>query len=381
MEPASNKFEAARRVMDAFDEAARTLAPLGHGKRLLLGCSAGGDSMALLDLAAGRALERGWALAVGHLDHAQRPESAEEAQFVAEQAARRGVMMFMERLNLPEAGAGALNEDALRRARHAAFRRFAEAWRADAIVLAHQADDQAETFLIRLLAGSGPTGLGGIRPVETIEGLTVARPLLAARRADLRDYLRAQNLPWRDDPSNEGGANKRGWVRNALLPAMRERIGLDPTARITRSAALIRAEAEVLEETIGLLLSQLALPPAPPALARLDLAHPLWREAGPLVRRQLLRQWLWLLRRQPHPPGYEALGEALAFVQAGRPLAELRTVERMHIVHCKTSLLAFAPEVACEARQAAAAPLLPERPPKRKRKKPVSDSGGGAQRL
>jgi hypothetical protein len=155
-------------------------------------------------------------------------------------------------------------------------------------------------------------------------------------------------------------------VRHALLPLVRERLGLDPTARLTRAAALIREEAEVLGETMHLFLAQLALPAPSPALARLDLTHPLWRGASPLVRRQLLRQWLWDLRRQPHPPGFEAVGEALAFVEARHPLADLRTVERMHIVHCKTSLLAFAPEVEAETRRATAIPFLPERPEKKR---------------
>jgi tRNA(Ile)-lysidine synthase len=362
-----NSSPAAQRVLGAFAEALAALAPLAPGRRLLLGCSAGGDSMALLELMAGAAAERRWALAVAHLDHAQRPESAAEAGFVAERAAALGLPCFSERLALdPSSAAGPLTEDVMRQARHAAFRRFAADWGADAIALAHQADDQAETFLIRLLAGSGPTGLGAIRPVEVIEGLTLVRPLLGARRADLRAWLRGRGLDWRDDPTNDDLAAKRSWVRGALLPLVRQKIGLDPTDRITRAAALIREESEILGETIGLFLGQLALPAPPPALARLDLTNPLWRGTGPLVRRQLLRQWLWELRRGPHPPGYEAVDEALAFVQANRPGAQLRTVERLHVVHCKTSLLAFAPEVDRETRTVAALPFIPPKPPRKK---------------
>lgn len=354
---------AARRVILAFEAALDQFVPLAPGRRLLLGCSAGGDSMALLDLAARAAAGRRWALAVAHLDHAQRLESAAEADFVAAQAARLGLPVFTQRLVPPPASGSPapLTEDVMRQARHAWFRRCGRLWEAEALLLAHQADDQAETFLIRLLAGSGPTGLAAIRPLERLEGLTLVRPLLAARRADLRAYLAWRGRPWHDDPSNDDLAGKRCWIRNALLPLIGEKIGLDPTDRIGRAAGLIREESEVLGEVALLVLSQLALPAPPPALARLDLAHPLWRAASPLLRRQLLRQWLWDLRRGPHPPGYEALREALAFVKANRRGAELRTVERIHLVHCKTSLVAFAPEVAPGVRRAVVEPLLPKK--------------------
>ena len=365
--PRSNNPTATDRVERAFANALEALAPLAAGARLLLACSAGGDSMALLDLAARHAAGRGWALAIAHVDHAQRAESEAEARCVTGEGTRRGVPVFIERLRFETSRPTALTEDAMRQARHAAFARAAAAWEAGAVLLAHQADDQAETLLIRLLAGSGPTGLAAIRPVERIVGLTLARPLLEARRADLREYLTARGLAWHDDPTNDELTAKRSWIRGALLPLMREKIGLDPTARLARCAALIREESETLGALTELFLKQLALPATPPALARLDLAHPLWRAAGSTARRQLLREWLWALRRGPHPPGYAAVGEALAFAEARHTGAELRTVERIYVIHCKTSLVAFAPETAPEVRRAAAA-VMPEKEGKKSKK-------------
>src|SRR5690606_19132757 len=108
----------------------------------------------------------GWSLGVVHVDHRQRPESADEAAFVARRAAARDLPFFLERLSddldrtqTPEK----LSEEALRERRHEAFRRAARAFHADAIALAHHADDRAETLLLRLFAGSGPTGLAGVR--------------------------------------------------------------------------------------------------------------------------------------------------------------------------------------------------------------------------
>lgn len=350
----------------AFAAACKRIDP--RFRRFLLGCSAGGDSMALLELAAAIAPKLGWELAVVHVDHRQRAESGDEARFVAARAAAHGLPFFLERLGDELVARGALSEDAMRQGRHACFRRAAAAFKADALMLAHQADDRAETFLIRLLAGSGPTGLAAIRPVEKIGSLIMIRPLLQIRRAALREWLTGKGLAWRDDPTNTNMNTKRGYIRHELLPAITRHIGLDPTERIAHAAELIEQEAAALTEAARLMLSQLARPAELPAAARLALDSPLWREASPSLRRQLIREWLWSLRKRPHPPGQAALEEAMAFIEHARPGAELRTIEHIHIIHLKAGLLAFAPEVEPAARRAAAAPLQPAPKPKKRRK-------------
>jgi tRNA(Ile)-lysidine synthase len=367
--PTIQFIAAAQRAIDAFERACDALDPLGSGRRLLLACSAGGDSMTLLDLAARAAQRRDWELAVVHIDHGQRPQSAEEARFAAAEASRNNLTFFSECLDEELIQSSPLSEDVMRQARHDIFRRLSRQWEADAVALAHHGDDRAETFLIRLLAGSGPTGLSAIRPVERLGELMLVRPLLAARRADMRAYLKVRELEWHDDPSNADIATKRGWVRHTLLPQIRDHIGLDPTGRIVRASELIEEEAAVVAETSGLILRQLALPTPESSLARLDLEHPLWAEAGALSRRQILRQWLWDLRRRPYPPGYAAVAEALTFADQARPGAELRSIERIHIVHCKTSLVAFDPSVESEVRCSTIKPLLPPPKPRKKKKR------------
>ncbi len=354
-------------VENAFGRSCRGLDPLRPGARLLLACSAGGDSMTLLDLAARRAGRARWELAVLHVDHRQRAESTDEARFVMEQVEGYGLECFVERLPDDLVAASPLSEEVMREARLERLRAVAKHWDARAVLLAHQADDRAETFLIRLLAGSGPTGLASIRAVERFGGLTLVRPLLGGRRGQMREYLRARGIDWREDPTNLDQAGKRAWVRHTVLPLMREKIGLDPTERIAGAAALIEEEATVLTEAARILLGRMRCEPPQPAGDRLDLSHPCWTEAGPLLRRQLLRQWLWDMRRRPHPPGMRTVNEALAFVEQARPGAELRTIERIHVVHCKDSLLAFGPEVDPPARHAAAAPYL-RRPPSQKKR-------------
>lgn len=344
---------AVRCVEQAFDAACRVLAPLRPGARLLLSCSAGGDSMALLHLMARRAPEFGWTLAVAHLDHAQRPESAAEAQWVAGQADALGIAPLIERLNVPPG----LTEDAMRQARHAFLRRTAARWRADAVALAHQADDRAETFLIRLIAGSGPTGLSSVRAVERLDGLTLVRPLLTARRAHLRDWLRYNRLSWHVDATNRTDATRRGWIRNTILPQLNDRVGTDVAPRIALASELIENEAATLDEASRLLLNPLRQPADPPVTELLLLDRPPWPAASPHLRRQLLRRWLWDLSAHAHPPGLRTVEEALAFAERARPAAELRTVGRMHIVHLKWALAAFAPSVDANTRADAVARL------------------------
>lgn len=356
-EPA--QAEAARRVMAAFKTACQRFEPLGRGRRLMLGCSAGGDSMCLLDLAARAALEQGWKLALAHLDHRQRPESTLEAAFVSQQAAEREIPFFSEALEGDPNRRGALSEEAMRQARLDFFGRQCDRWNADALLLAHQADDRAETFLIRLLAGSGPRGLSAIRPVERLRGLTIVRPLVGARRDDLRAYLRRQGRAWHDDPTNQGDATKRAWIRNTLMPMIEAYLESDPTGRIARASELIAEEAGALNDASEHLLAELTQPGPPPATSTLDLTTRAWVDSGPALRRQLLRLWLQKLRSSPYPAGFAATEAVLDFAQKIQPGAELRTVEHIHLIHCKHRLAAYAPEVEKTERQRSAAQLTP----------------------
>ncbi|WP_322495970.1 tRNA lysidine(34) synthetase TilS, partial [Chloroflexus sp.] len=129
--------------------------------RLLVAVSGGGDSLALLHLLATLHTTGGPSPIVAHLDHGLRgAESAAEAAFVAETAATWGLRAIVETAHLPPGTTPA----AARVARYAFLARTAIAEQVDAVLVAHQADDQAETVLMHLLRGAGPAGLRGMRP-------------------------------------------------------------------------------------------------------------------------------------------------------------------------------------------------------------------------
>ncbi|MFZ3215877.1 MAG: tRNA lysidine(34) synthetase TilS [Candidatus Acidiferrales bacterium] len=192
---------------------------LTAGSRVGVAVSGGADSVALLRLLERLRAELGITLAVVHFDHALRgAESDADAEFVAELARARGLEFLAAREDVGAAAArrGWNVEEAARRLRYAFFERVIEQGRATRIAVAHTADDQAETVLAHLLRGTGPTGLGGIHPIAG----AIVRPLLGARREELREYLRANGQTWREDSSNRDTRRTRARIREQLLPLL-----------------------------------------------------------------------------------------------------------------------------------------------------------------
>jgi tRNA(Ile)-lysidine synthase len=185
--------------------------------RWAVGVSGGADSVALLLLLHGRPEI---SLHVVHLDHQTRGQaSADDAAFVGALAEKLAIPASVVRRDQIEPGMGLLpkNPSARYRAiRLELFRRVVEREKLDGVVLAHQADDQAETIILRLLRGSGPMGLGGMKPRRQIDGLTILRPLLSFRRRELREFLVRRGQDWREDASNTSDKYARNRVRRFL---------------------------------------------------------------------------------------------------------------------------------------------------------------------
>ena len=190
-------------------------APIG------LAVSGGGDSLALLVLAHRWAASEGRALCVFTVDHGLRPEARAEAEAVAGLCRQLG--LAHETLRLEGA---APRQALLRRGRHAALALALRRKGGRLLLTGHTAEDQAETFLMRARQGSGWYGLAGMRPLSLSpvwpegQGVFIARPLLKARRDDLRAFLRGEGLPWADDPSNENPAFERVRMRALLCNEM-----------------------------------------------------------------------------------------------------------------------------------------------------------------
>ena len=214
-----------------------------HAAPLAVAVSGGADSMALLALAAVRR-----PVIAATVDHGLRAESADEAAMVARWCAGAGIAHHRLQPATPRA-AGENLHDWARRERYAALGAWARGAGAAALLTAHHADDQAETFLMRAARGAGVAGLAGVRAAVWIETgaqpLRLVRPLLGWRRAELRALAERLALPFVDDPSNDDARFARARFR-ALL-AETPLLDIPGLAR----AALHAAEADAALDTLA----------------------------------------------------------------------------------------------------------------------------------
>jgi tRNA(Ile)-lysidine synthase len=233
--------------------------------------SGGRDSVCMLDLAV-RAVGAGAVTAL-HVNYGLRDDSDEDERLCASLCESLEVESATEHPRRPE-GPGNLQAWA-RDARYAAAARLALRLEAT-IVTGHTADDQVETILYRLASSPGRRALLGMRPRDG----SLARPLLGFTRAQTTAYCEQRGLSWRDDSSNAEPVYARNRIRQGLLPEL-ERVHPAAAANVLRTAALLRDEAEVLDELVeaevgagadrrgSITLERLA--ELPPALRRLVL--------------------------------------------------------------------------------------------------------------
>ena len=214
--------------------------------RLIVAVSGGIDSIVLLDILDQLRGELGYQLHLAHFDHALRPESSADGRFVAEEASRRGLPCTVERRDVGEhAQEEKLSlEEAGRLLRYAFFEEVAGCVGASFVVLGHHAEDQAETVLMRLLRGSGATGLGAMEAVR--EGRYL-RPLLSVRRTEIETYAQERGLCHREDASNRDVHFLRNRIRWELLPLLEE---YNPkiTETLNRTARLLKDEDHLLSD-------------------------------------------------------------------------------------------------------------------------------------
>ncbi len=189
--------------------------------------------------AAGRATPR---LTMLTVDHGLRPEAADEARWVTEQARAHGLDAVSLRWETNDKQSR-IQADA-REARYSLMAGYAHSHGLDALVTAHHLDDQAETLLMRLGRGSGVNGLAGIPKKGQWAGFAVLRPLLDVPKARLVATLKAADISWLEDPSNEDTRFERVRLRQAM--AELERLGIGPEA-LAQSAARLRRASEALE--------------------------------------------------------------------------------------------------------------------------------------
>jgi tRNA(Ile)-lysidine synthase len=225
----------------------RARALVSAGDRIVVAVSGGADSVALVHLLLEIAPSLDAAVVgIAHLHHGLRGSDADADQaFVGALAAGLALQFHASSRDV-----GALARDrgiSVEQAGHEARRAF-YAWAiaasgASVLATGHTADDQAETVLLRLIRGAGTRGLGGIHPRHG----RVVRPLIDMTRAELRRYLAARHVAWREDATNDDPAIVRNRVRRELVPLLRERFSPAVVGALARAADVLRDDEAYLE--------------------------------------------------------------------------------------------------------------------------------------
>ena len=226
----------------------------GAPPALVVGLSGGADSLALALTTIDVAARAGIPVITVTVDHGLREGSAEEARRVADLAASLGARAVVETVTVDGPGGP---EGAARDARRAALR--AVGVRAGApILLGHPMDDQAETVLLRLARGSGPSSLRAIAPLSReADGVTWLRPLLTLRRSDTEGACAQAGLAPVHDPTNDvdgpwraadGSPLRRSALRHEAIPALASALGVDPVPALARTAALCAEDDDALSD-------------------------------------------------------------------------------------------------------------------------------------
>jgi tRNA(Ile)-lysidine synthase len=281
--------------MKVIDTLRRTIREhdLAHaGTRVVVALSGGADSVALFHLL--RELDAARELVVAglaHFNHQLRDESARDEAFCVRLAAACDIPIFVEREDIRARAEkeGRSIEHAASAARHECFGRALARFGADRIAVGHTRDDQAETFLLRLLRGAGPKGLASMHPRNG----DVIRPLLACRRADLAAYLDQRGIAHVEDETNADVTIPRNRVRAELLPLLEERFNSNVVDVLADQAELARQEWLWMESELKLRnlepgtlepgtlsLEIAALRHAPMALRRFSVWKAMTRIAG-----------------------------------------------------------------------------------------------------
>lgn len=283
----------------------------------VVGVSGGADSLALLHaLAAQMPPKR---LIVAHLNHGWRDEADDDAEFVRQTAVSLHIPVHIQKLDSTTPA----TEEAGRNARYRFFADIARQHGATIVAVAHNADDQAETVLMRLLRGTGTAGLRGMQPIAPLpidgaDDITLVRPLLRTSRADIEAYCQQHNLHPRQDESNTDTAYLRNRIRHDLLPLLAE---YNPQIKncLQQTAVIATADYDLLQTIAASAWAEIEVEQGE---GWLSFSRELWEKRPLSIRRLLLRRAAAALRPELPNASFALFEQARLLIEDGQTGAQ-----------------------------------------------------------
>ena len=226
----------------------REHALIDKNDRVLIALSGGMDSVVLFDLLLKLKDEMGFKILVAHFDHMIRENSAEDAQFAKELCDKHNIKVYISQGDAVKCAAEEKLslEAAARKLRHAYIRHAAAQAGADKIAFAHHKNDRAETYLMRVLRGTGGDGLGCM---PERDGLII-RPLLCAQKDEVEHYAKTNGLQWREDETNTDTAYTRNKLRHETIPHLKENYNESIINTLSNNARLMSVDRDFFEKTV-----------------------------------------------------------------------------------------------------------------------------------
>jgi len=293
------------------------LAAFPNDRRYLIGVSGGRDSIALLHWLFGQGYRK---LIVCHFEHGLRGRAGKgDARFVERLATKYGLKFELGSANIASLAARTKQsiETTGRNERLAFFERVAGRRHCLTIFLAHQADDQVETFLLNLFRGAGGRGLGAMRLSSRHGSLTIVRPLLGVWRSEIDHYVNEHRLKFRDDATNETLNARRNRMRHKIIPWLEKQYGRNIRTTIWRAVTVLGEEEDFLEK----------LTPVPLTKSQeLNVAE--IRQLPPALQRRVIRKWL--LEQEISGTSFDVIEKVKNLIAGGAP-AKINLARGRHV--------------------------------------------------
>ncbi len=234
--------------MDKITETIKKYGLIQKGDKILLGVSGGPDSLTLLLKLAGLKSRMGLVLHIAHVDHNLRQDSGADASFVKKWAKKLDIPLSLKKLSANFIKKNGSLEEIYREARLDFFIKTAKEIKADKVALGHNLDDQAETILMRLLRGTGLSGLSGISAKRNIRGVIFIRPLLEIPRCQIDDFLRRKGVKPRIDSTNLEDLFLRNKIRHNLIPLLKKEYNQNIVEGLANLAESVSYDYEYLDQ-------------------------------------------------------------------------------------------------------------------------------------